>query len=45
MVIEDAPELKIVATNSVGETIDATPAPVDNELFIRGEKHLYCLAE
>ncbi len=45
VVIEDADELKIVATNSVGETVDATPAPVDNELFIRGEKHLFCIAQ
>lgn len=42
VVIEDADEFKIVSTNSVGETVDATPAPVDNELFIRGEKHLFC---
>lgn len=45
VVIEDADELKIVATNSVGETVDATPAPVDNELFIRGEKHLFCISQ
>jgi outer membrane protein assembly factor BamB len=45
VVIEDGEELKIVATNSLGETIDATPAPVDNELFIRGENHLFCIAE
>ncbi len=45
VVIEDANELKIVATNSVGETVDATPAPVGDELFIRGEKHLFCIAE
>lgn len=45
VVIKDAPELEIVATNDIGETIDATPAPVDDELFIRGEKHLFCLGE
>lgn len=45
VVIEDADQLKVVATNSVGETVDATPAPVDNELFIRGEKHLFCIAD
>ncbi len=44
VVIEDADVLKIVATNSVGETVDATPAPVDAELFIRGERHLFCIA-
>ncbi len=45
VVIEDANELKIVASNSVGETVDATPAPVGNELFIRGEKHLFCIVD
>ncbi len=45
VVIKDASELQIEATNSVGETVDATPAPVDNQLFIRGEQHLFCIAE
>ncbi len=45
VVIKDSPQLKIVATNSVDETVDATPSPVDNELFIRGEKHLFCISE
>lgn len=45
VVIEDADEFKIVATNSIGETIDATPAPVDQELLLRGERHLFCIAE
>jgi outer membrane protein assembly factor BamB len=43
VVIEDADALKVVATNDLGETIDATPAPVDNQLFIRGENHLFCI--
>ncbi|MCA8989148.1 MAG: PQQ-like beta-propeller repeat protein [Planctomycetaceae bacterium] len=43
VVIRDADEFEVVATNSVGETVDATPAPVDNLLFIRGEKHLFCI--
>ncbi len=45
VVIDDADAFKIVATNSVGETVDATPAPVDNQLFIRGASHLFCIAE
>ena len=43
-VIKDSGEFEVVSTNSVGETVDATPAPVDDELFIRGEKHLFCIA-
>jgi outer membrane protein assembly factor BamB len=42
VVIEDAERFKVVATNKLGEPADATPAAVDNELFIRGAKHLFC---
>ena len=45
VVIKDADELAIVATNSVDEGVGGTPAPVDNELFIRGVKHLFCIAD
>lgn len=45
VVIKDADQLTVVAENSVGETVDATPAPVGDELFIRGEKHLFCISE
>ena len=44
VVIKDANELSIVETNSVGEPVDATPAPAGKELFLRGEKHLFCIA-
>ena len=44
VVIKNAPQLEVVSVNSIGETIDATPAPVDGELFIRGETHLFCIA-
>ena len=42
VVIKDSDQLEIVSTNSVEETVDATPAAVDNQMFIRGEKHLFC---
>ena len=44
VVIEDSPNLKVVATNETGEGVDATPALVGNQLFVRGEKHLFCFA-
>jgi len=44
-VIKDANELSIVSTNSVGEPVDATPAPAGKELFLRGETHLFCIAD
>lgn len=39
----DKPE--IVATNTLPEGTDASPAIVGNELFIRGKQHLYCIAK
>ena len=44
-VIEKGPEFKILATNSLADPIDATPAIVGNEIFIRTHKNLYCIAE
>lgn len=44
-VIKDSPSLEVVATNSLGEGVDATPAPVGNQLFIRGASHLFCISE
>ena len=43
VVIKDAEKFEIVKVNSVGEGVDATPAPVDGQLFIKGEKHLFCI--
>ncbi len=45
IVIADADEIKVLAKNQLDETIGATPAPVDNQLFIRGDKHLFCIAQ
>ncbi|QDT06430.1 outer membrane biogenesis protein BamB [Rubripirellula lacrimiformis] len=45
VVIEDSNELKVVNVNSLGEGVDATPAIVDDEMFIRGQQHLFCIAE
>ena len=42
LVLKHGDSLEIVATNELGEPVDATPAIVANELFIRGEKHLFC---
>jgi outer membrane protein assembly factor BamB len=44
VVFEHGPSLRILATNVLDETIDATPAIVGQELIVRGENHLYCIA-
>lgn len=45
VVLKDGETFEVVASNSVGETVDATPAPAGKQLFIRGEKHLFCIEE
>jgi outer membrane protein assembly factor BamB len=42
-VIKDTEQLQVVATNNLGEGVDATPAPVDNQLFVRSERSLFCI--
>ncbi|MEX0613221.1 MAG: PQQ-binding-like beta-propeller repeat protein, partial [Pirellulales bacterium] len=44
-VLEHGPKLEILATNFLDETIDASPAIVGKEMIVRGENHLYCIAE
>jgi hypothetical protein len=36
---------KILAVNQLNDTFSASAALVGRELFLRGERHLYCLAE
>lgn len=45
VVIEDAPELKILSTADLGEGVDATPALSGSDLVVRGEKHVFCFSE
>ena len=37
-------KLEELAVNELGEGIDASPAVVGNELFLRGRQHLFCIA-
>ncbi|MEM7387662.1 MAG: hypothetical protein AAF514_22225 [Verrucomicrobiota bacterium] len=43
VVIKDGPELEVVATNDLGEPVDASLVLIDDAIYIRGEKHLYCI--
>ncbi len=36
-------EYVVIAENDIGETIHATPAFSDGEIFLRGWEHLYCI--
>ncbi len=44
-VIKDGPKFKILAQNQLDESFNASPAIVGSELYLRGTKHLYCIAE
>jgi hypothetical protein len=45
VVIKSGDKLEILATNRLDERMDASPAAVGRELFLRGHEHLYCIAE
>ncbi len=45
LVIKGGPEFEILATNSLDDSFTASPAIVDKEIYMRGFKHLYCIAQ
>ena len=45
LVIERGPDFKILAENRLPDDIDASPALVGNQLFLRGHKYLYCIQQ
>ena len=42
-VVKAGPKHEILGTNSVGEPVYASPAVADGNIFIRGERNLYCI--
>ncbi len=44
IVLAAGSEMKVLATNRLDDPIDASPAIVGNELFLRGQRYLYCIA-
>lgn len=45
LVLKDADTFEIVAENKLDDRFDASPAIVENELFLRGHEYLYCISE
>ena len=43
VVLRHAPQLEVLATNKLDEAVDASPALVGKQLFLRGKEHLYCI--
>ncbi len=44
LVLEHAREFKVLATNALDDTVDASLALAGREVFLRGRKFLYCIA-
>jgi outer membrane protein assembly factor BamB len=44
-VLAAEPKYKLLAKNSVGEGVFATPAVADGKLYVRGKSHLYCIGK
>ena len=45
VVLKHGPSPEILATNTLNESFTASPAIVDNELYLRGQEYLYCIVE
>jgi outer membrane protein assembly factor BamB len=45
VVLKHGPTLEVLATNKLDDRFDASPALVDGEMYLRGYKNLYCVAE
>ena len=44
-VLQDGVEFKVVSINQLDDNFDASPVIVGDELYLRGLKNLYCIAE
>ncbi|MBN1672438.1 MAG: PQQ-like beta-propeller repeat protein [Kiritimatiellae bacterium] len=44
VVIKHGPQFELLATNQLNDGFSASPVMVGNELYLRGKKHLYCIA-
>ena len=44
-VIKHGAQFEILATNKLDDSFSASPVIVDNELYLRGERYLYCITE
>ena len=43
LVIRNSAEFEVISTNQLTEEIDASPAIVGDQIFLRGKKNLYCI--
>ena len=43
VVLQKSKEFKVLATNSLDDLFDASPAIAGGQIFLRGKRHLYCI--
>jgi outer membrane protein assembly factor BamB len=44
-VIKPGPTFKTVASNAIGERMNASPAISNGKIYLRGYKHLFCIGK
>jgi len=44
-VIKNSAKFEVLATNTLDDKFDASPAIVGDQIFLKGKKNLYCIAE
>ncbi|MBT3383612.1 MAG: PQQ-binding-like beta-propeller repeat protein [Prolixibacteraceae bacterium] len=44
-VIKPGPTFETIAKNSIGERMNASPAISNGKIYLRGDKHLFCIGE
>ncbi len=44
VVIKHGPSFEVLAVNRLDDSFSASPVVVGNELYLRGERSLYCIA-
>ena len=45
LVLEKSNEFHVLSRNELDDGFDASPVVIGNELFLRGRRNLYCIAE
>lgn len=45
LVLEQGETVKVLSVNRLGEPVDASPALVGRQLFLRGAEHLFCIED
>jgi hypothetical protein len=45
LVIRQGPEYEVLAVNHLDDGFDASPALVDDEIYLRGYRYLYAIAD